>query len=53
MFLTDLSGKILERYTDLDEYRTIRRDLSQYAKGLYLLTFMYNEKNYTGKIVLQ
>ena len=53
MFLTDLSGKILERYTDLDEYRTVRRDLSQYAKGLYLLTFMCNEKNYTGKIVLQ
>jgi hypothetical protein len=52
MFLTDLSGKILERYADLDEHRTIRRDLSQYAKGLYLLTFMHNEKNYTGKIVL-
>jgi hypothetical protein len=53
MFLTDLSGKILERYTDLDEHHTIRRDLGQYAKGLYLLTFTYNEKRYTGKIVLQ
>ena len=53
MFLTDLTGKILERYTNLEEDRILRRDLSQYPKGIYLLTFTLDEKVVTGKVVLQ
>lgn len=53
VFLTDLSGKIMERYSDLRKNRELRRDLGQYAKGLYLITFTYKEKVYTKKVVLQ
>tara|TARA_B100000508_G_scaffold55003_2_gene42627 strand:- start:28629 stop:30413 length:1785 start_codon:yes stop_codon:yes gene_type:complete len=53
VFLTDLSGKIMERYTDLRKNRALKRDLSQYARGLYLITFTYKEKVYTKKVVLQ
>lgn len=53
MYLTDLSGKIMERYTGLRKNRALRRDLSQYARGLYLITFTYKEKVYTKKVVLQ
>ncbi len=53
VFLTDLSGKIMERYANLKKDRALKRDLSQYARGLYLLTFTYKEKVYTKKVVLQ
>lgn len=53
MFLTDLTGKILERYADIRRDRILRRDLSQYPKGVYLLTFALDDKVVTGKIVLQ
>jgi len=53
MFLTDLTGKILERYTDIKRERILRRDLSQYPKGIYLLTFALEDKVVTGKVVLQ
>jgi hypothetical protein len=53
MFLTDLTGKILERYTDIRRDRILRRDLSQYPKGIYLLTFALEDKVVTGKVVLQ
>lgn len=53
MFLTDLNGKILERYTDIRRDRVLRRDLSQYPKGIYLLTFALEDKVVTGKVVLQ
>lgn len=53
MFLTDLTGKILERYTNLERDRILRRDLSQYPKGIYLLTFALDDKVVTGKVVLQ
>ncbi len=53
VFLTDLSGKILERYTAIRKNRAIRRDLSQYARGLYLIKFTYGDQVYTKKAVLQ
>jgi hypothetical protein len=53
IYLTDLSGKIMERYTDIRKDRVLRRDLGQYARGIYLLTFTYKERVYTGKVVLQ
>ncbi|MDX1653313.1 MAG: T9SS type A sorting domain-containing protein [Brumimicrobium sp.] len=53
MYLTDLTGKILERYTDLKKDRILRRDLSQYPRGIYLLTFALGERVVTGKVVLQ
>lgn len=53
MFLTDLTGKILERYVDIRRDVALRRDLSQYPKGIYLLTFALNDRVVTGKVVLQ
>jgi hypothetical protein len=53
MYLTDLTGKILERYTNIERNRILRRDLAQYPKGIYLLTFSLEDKVVTGKIVLQ
>ncbi|MGM0480073.1 MAG: carboxypeptidase regulatory-like domain-containing protein [Bacteroidota bacterium] len=53
LFLTDLSGKILERYTAIQANSALRRDLSQYARGIYLVKFNYGDKVYTKKAVLQ
>lgn len=53
MFLTDLSGKIMERFTGVKRNRILRRDLSQYAKGVYLLTFNLDDKVVSGKVILQ
>jgi hypothetical protein len=53
IFLTDLTGKILERYTDIRRDRILRRDLAQYPKGIYLLTFALEDKVVKGKVVLQ
>lgn len=53
LFLTDITGKILDCFTEIKQNRTIEVDLSQYAKGIYLLTFSTDKKQHTKKIVLQ
>jgi hypothetical protein len=53
MYLTDLTGKILERFTNIERNRILRRDLAQYPKGIYLLSFTLDDKVVTGKVVLQ
>lgn len=53
LFLTDITGKILDRFTEIKQNRLIEIDLSQYTKGIYLLTFTSKEKQHTKKVILQ
>lgn len=53
LFITDITGKIMNRFTDLKKDRALRTNIAQYARGIYLVTFTYEDKRYTKKIVLQ
>ena len=52
LFLVDLTGKIMQRFTDIKKSRPIRTNIGQYAKGIYLLTFTKDEEVYTKKVIL-
>jgi hypothetical protein len=51
LYLTDMSGKILERY-DCRERKNLSLDLSRYPAGIYYLRCMYNNEWHSGKLVL-
>jgi hypothetical protein len=52
LFITDITGKIMERHADIHKNRILETDIGQYAKGIYLITFVLNEKRYTKKVIL-
>jgi hypothetical protein len=47
----DISGKLLARY-EVNDQTTVHVDLSQYASGIYYLTYLDGETPHTGKIIL-
>src|SRR5690554_1324174 len=53
LFITDLTGKILNRFTEIKKNRVLQTNIAQYSKGIYLVTFIHEEKVYTKKVVLQ
>ncbi|WP_107037990.1 T9SS type A sorting domain-containing protein [Brumimicrobium mesophilum] len=53
MFVTDITGKIMNRFTDLKKNRVLKTNIAQYARGIYLVTFIHEDKKYTKKVVLQ
>jgi len=50
LFLSDINGKVLERYEAVKEKLEI--DISAYPVGTYFLQYMHAGKNKAGKIVL-
>nr|WP_299205812.1 T9SS type A sorting domain-containing protein [uncultured Brumimicrobium sp.] len=52
LFITDLTGKIVNRFTELRKGRVLKTNIAQYSKGIYLITFIHEEKVYTKKVVL-
>lgn len=52
LFIMDLTGKIIHRFADIQKDRIIKADLSNYGKGIYLISFVYEELVYTKKVVL-
>ncbi|PWH86268.1 T9SS type A sorting domain-containing protein [Brumimicrobium oceani] len=53
LLITDITGKIMNRFTDLKKNRELKTNIAQYARGIYLVTFTHEEKMYVKKIVLQ
>ena len=53
LFLTDLTGKLLQSIKKLEKDRVYQFDLSQYVTGIYLIRYLHEDKWMTGKVVLQ
>lgn len=53
LFLTDLTGKLLQSIKQLKKDRVYQFDLSQYVTGIYLIRYLHEDKWITGKVVLQ
>jgi hypothetical protein len=53
LFLTDLTGKLLQSIKKLKKDRVYQFDLSQYVTGIYLIRYLHEDKWITGKVVLQ
>lgn len=53
IFLSDISGKVLERY-DVKQDKSFKIDLSPYANGIYFLRYEYEtDKWLNGKVILE
>ncbi|MCJ8290239.1 MAG: VWA domain-containing protein [Crocinitomicaceae bacterium] len=53
LFITDLTGKLLQSIKKLEKDQVYRIDLSLYTTGIYLIRYLHEEKWITGKVVLQ
>jgi len=53
LFITDLTGKLLQSIKKLEKNQVYRVDLSQYVTGIYLIRYLHEDKWITGKVVLQ
>lgn len=53
LYVTDLSGKVLQIIKNIENNRTVQIDLGQYATGIYLIRYPLGDKWVTGKVVLQ
>lgn len=53
LYITDLSGKVLQIVKKLEKGRIHRVDLSNYATGIYLIRYPDGENWLSGKVVLQ
>ncbi len=53
LFLTDLTGKLLQSIKKLEKDRVYQFDLSTYTTGIYLIRYLHEDKWITGKVVLQ
>ncbi len=53
LFLTDLTGKLLQSIKKLEKDRVYQFDLSQYVTGIYLIRYQHDDKWISGKVVLQ
>ncbi|MDG1334332.1 MAG: VWA domain-containing protein [Crocinitomicaceae bacterium] len=53
LFITDLTGKLLQSVKKLEKDQVYRIDLSQYVTGIYLIRYLHEDKWISGKVVLQ
>lgn len=54
LYITDLSGKILQLHSNLKKDERIQVDLSAYTTGIYLIRYLNeNDRWISGKVVLQ
>lgn len=53
LYITDLTGKVLQVLNNLEKDRVIQVDLSQYATGIYLIRYPVGKSWVSGKVVLQ
>ena len=53
LFITDLSGKLLQSVKNISKDRVEQIDLSQYTTGIYLIRYLHEDRWITGKVVLQ
>ena len=53
LYITDLSGKVLQIVKNIEKQREVRIDLSNYASGIYLIRYPLDKTWVSGKVVLQ
>lgn len=53
LYITDLSGKVLQVVKGLADARTVQVDLGAYATGIYLIRYPYGSNWFSGRVVLQ
>lgn len=53
LYITDLSGKVLQVLNNLEKGRVTQVDLSAYATGIYLIRYPVGKSWLSGKVVLQ
>lgn len=53
LYITDLSGKVLQLLKDLKAAEAVQIDLRAYATGIYLIRYPYGTSWLSGKVVLQ
>ncbi|WP_343606032.1 T9SS type A sorting domain-containing protein [Fluviicola sp.] len=54
LYITDLSGKLLQVLPKLKKHERIQVDLSNYATGIYLIRYLDEDNHWlSGKVVLQ
>ncbi|MDR0801370.1 T9SS type A sorting domain-containing protein [Fluviicola sp.] len=54
LYITDLSGKLLQVLPKLEKNERIQVDLSNYATGIYLIRYLDEDNHWlSGKVVLQ
>lgn len=53
LFITDLSGKLMQSVKNLEKDRVVQVDLSSYTTGIYLIRYLHEDRWITGKVVLQ
>ena len=53
LYVTDLSGKVLQIARGLQASKTVQIDLGAYATGIYLIRYPYGKAWLSGKVVLQ
>lgn len=53
LYVTDLSGKVMQMVRSLQASKTVQLDLSTYATGIYLIRYPYGTTWLSGKVVLQ
>lgn len=53
LYVTDLSGKVLQIISNIEKDRTVQIDLSPYATGIYLIRYPVGKTWVSGKVVLQ
>lgn len=52
LYISDLSGKVLQVLKDIKANETVRVDLSEYASGYYLIRYPVGKQWVSGKIML-
>lgn len=53
LYVTDLSGKVLQMVKGLQASKAVQIDLGAYATGIYLIRYPYGKAWLSGKVVLQ
>lgn len=53
LYVTDLSGKVMQIVRGLQASKTVQIDLGAYATGIYLIRYPYGKAWLSGKVVLQ
>ena len=52
LFITDLSGKVLQVIKDIQPEMPVQADLRGYASGIYLIRYPVGKQWVSGKVVL-
>ena len=53
LYLTDLSGKLLQSITHVNANRVYQFDMTEYVTGIYLIRYLHKDRWISGKVILQ